>query len=209
MVETLAAEKLKIIDVERKFALTQTNDKDFFTEWFDNLPELNEGEKALLDRTKSNYLSLIKRREISENMVKISVIGPLLVWTDFYKLPFDIVDEKTVELAVQNEDEVVRGRLDIMVVRDNFWFLTIESKNAGLSLLNGIPQALFYMVSNPTTEHNTFGLVTNGDDFQFIKLSKEDSPRYALSNKFFIYNQQENDLYQVLKVLKSLSGSQK
>ena len=205
MVETLPAEKLKIIDVERKFALTQTNDRDFFTEWFDNLPELTEAEKALLDRTKSNYLSLIKRREISENMVKISVIGPLLVWTDFYQLPFDIVDEKTVELAVENENEVVRGRLDIMVARDNFWFLIIESKNAALSLLNGIPQALFYMVSNAIAEQNTFGLVTNGDDFQFIKLSKQDSPRYALSEKFSISNPQENELYRVLKVLKKIT----
>ena len=133
-------------------------------------------------------------------MVKISVIGPLLVWTDFYQLPFDIVDEKTVELAVENEKEVVRGRLDIMVARENFWFLIIESKNAGLSLLNGIPQALFYMVSNATAEQNTFGLVTNGDDFQFIKLSKQDSPLYALSDKFSISNQQENELYRVLKV---------
>lgn len=205
MVETIPAEKLKIIDVERKFALTQTNDRDFFTEWFENLPELTEAEKALLDRTKSNYLSLIKRRENSENMVKISVIGPLLVWTNFYQLPFDIVDEKTVELAVENEDEVVRGPVDIMVARDNFWLLVIESKNAGLSLLNGIPQALFYMVSNPTVEKNTFGLVTNGDDFQFIKLSQQDSPRYAFSDRFSISNQQENELYRVLKVLKKIA----
>jgi hypothetical protein len=78
-----------------------------------------------------------------------------------------------------------------------------ESKNAGFSLLNAIPQALFYMVSNPMAEQNIFGLVTNGNDFQFIKLSKQHSPRYALSDKFSIYNPQENELYRVLKILKS------
>lgn len=47
MVQTLAAEKLNIIDVERKLGLTQTNDQHFFTEWFENLPELTEAEKEL------------------------------------------------------------------------------------------------------------------------------------------------------------------
>lgn len=137
-------------------------------------------------------------------MVKILVLGALLVWTNFYQLPFDIVDEKTVELAVENKDEVMRGRLDIIVVRDNFWFLVIESKNAGLSLLNGIPQALFYMISNSSDAQNVFGLVTNGDDFLFFKLSKQDSPRYAFSDKFSLSNPHKNELYPVLRVFKKM-----
>ena len=141
MSQVIQAQKLNVIDVETKFGLTQTDSDSFFPEWFEELPELTDLEKQVLDRTKANYLSLVRRREISENMVKITVLGPLLAWTDFYQLPFDILDEREVELAVADRDEIVRGRLDIMVLKDHLWLLVIESKNAGLSLLNGIPQA--------------------------------------------------------------------
>ncbi|MGK7904957.1 MAG: restriction endonuclease subunit R [Hormoscilla sp.] len=204
MVEIIPAQKLNIIDVESKFGLTETEDDEFFPEWKENLPDITELEKQALDRVKLNYLSLVKRREISENMVKMTVLGPLLVWTDFYQLPFDILDEQAVELAVADEDEIVRGRLDIVVLQDHLWLLTIESKNAGLSLLNGIPQALFYMIANPNPTPTVYGLVTNGNNFLFIKLSKQDNPQYALSDEFTLSHRRENGLYTVLKILKKI-----
>ncbi len=205
MVEVIPAQKLNIIDVESKFGLTQTEDEQFFPEWNENLPDITDLEKQALDRVKLNYISLVKRRQISENMVKMTVLGPMLVWTDFYQLPFDILDEQTVELAVADEDEIVRGRLDIVVLQDHLWLLTIESKNAGLSLLNGIPQALFYMMANPHSSPTVFGMVTNGNNFLFIKLSKQENPRYALSDEFILSNHRENELYTVMKILKKLS----
>jgi hypothetical protein len=45
----------------------------------------------------------------------------------------------------------------------------IEAKNTALSLSVAIPQALAYMMSNPYPEHPAFGLVTNGDEFRFIR----------------------------------------
>jgi len=204
MVEVIPAQKLNIIDVESKFGLAQTEDDQFFPEWKENLPDITELEKQALDRIKLNYLSLVKHREISENMVKMTVLGPMLAWTDFYQLPFDILDEQTVELAVADEDEIVRGRLDIVVLQDHFWLLTIESKNAGLSLLNGIPQALFYMMANTNPSPTVFGMVTNGNNFLFIKLSKQENPRYALSDEFILSNRRENELYTVMKILKKI-----
>ena len=204
MIEITPGQKLNIIDVENKFGLTQTEDEQLFPEWFENLPDINDLEKQALDRVKLNCLSLVKGRQISENMVKMATLGPLLTWTDFYQLPFDILDEQTVELAVASRDEILRGRLDIIVLQDHFWLLAIESKNAGLSLLNGIPQALFSMIANPNPTPTVYSLVTNGNDFLFIKLSKQDNPQYALSDKFTLFNTRENELYTVLKILKKI-----
>ncbi|MEQ8464012.1 hypothetical protein [Coleofasciculus sp. E1-EBD-02] len=87
MVQIIQTQTLNIIDLEQKFGLTQADDDQFFSEWYENLPDISDLERQILDRVKSNYLSLIKHREISENMVKLAVLGPLLTWTDFYHLP--------------------------------------------------------------------------------------------------------------------------
>lgn len=204
MIQVIQAQKLNIIDLKAKFSLTLADDDQFFTEWFDELPEITALEKQVLDRAKVNYLSLVERREISENMVKMVVVSPLLDLAEFYRLPFDIRDEKSIEVSVEDRDEIVRGRLDILVFKYHFWLLAIESKNAGLSLLNGIPQALAYMLANPYPEQPVFGLVTNGSELIFIKLTKQDTPKYALSEPFTLLRR-ENDLYRVLSVLKKLS----
>ncbi|NET14823.1 MAG: restriction endonuclease subunit R, partial [Okeania sp. SIO1H6] len=85
MTAIIQANKLNIIDVEHKFSLNQTDDIQFFREWFDNLPEITDIEKQVLDRAKANYLNAIKHREISENLVKMTVIAPLLAWANFYQ----------------------------------------------------------------------------------------------------------------------------
>lgn len=204
MVQIIQAQTLNIIDIEQKFGLTQADDHHFFSEWYENIPQISDLEKQVLDRVKSNYLNLVKHREISENMVKLVVLGPLLTWTDFYNLPFDVIDEQSMEVTVKDQDEVVRGRLDIIVLKDHLWLLVIESKHAGLSLLNGIPQALAYMVANPQPERPIFGLVTNGSELVFIKLAQQNTPKYALSEPFSLLKR-ENELYTVLSILKKLS----
>jgi hypothetical protein len=59
------------------------------------------------------------------------------------------------------------------------------------------------MIANPNLEKPIFGLVTNGEDFQVIKLIKEDKPKYALSDKFTLFRK-ENELYQVLAILRKI-----
>lgn len=203
MTAIIQANKLNIIDVENKFGLSQTDNVQFFTEWVDNLPDITDIEKQVLDRAKANYLNAVKHREISENLVKMIVISPLLAWADFYRLPFDIVDENSIDISVETQDENIRGRIDIRVFKHHLWLLVIESKNAGLSILNGIPQALTYMMANPNPERPVFGLVTNGIELIFIKLVQQDTPKYALSESFSLLKR-ENELYKVLSILKKL-----
>jgi predicted type IV restriction endonuclease len=131
------------------------------------------------------------------------VVEHLLDLADFYRLPFDVKDEKSVELSVLDEDKVVRGRLDFLVFKNQLWLAIIESKNSAISLREAIPQCLAYMLNNPQPERPIFGLLTNGDDFVLIKLAQQDVPQYALSDKFTLWKR-ENELYKVLSILKRL-----
>jgi len=75
----------------------------------------------------------------------------------------------------------------------------IESKQAGFSLKNAIAQMLFYRMANP--QPVTFGMVTNGSHFLFLKFVRDPCLQYAFSSEFSLYRP-DNELYSVLAVLK-------
>jgi hypothetical protein len=59
------------------------------------------------------------------------------------------------------------------------------------------------MISSPNATKSRFGLITNGREFRFIKLDCEAESIYTLS-KVFSLSESENQLYEVLQILKSL-----
>ncbi|WP_459195248.1 hypothetical protein [Nostoc sp. FACHB-892] len=93
-------------------------------------------------------------------------------------------------------------------IQEQFWLLVSESKRSSFSLLEAVPQALVYMLANPNQDKPTFGLVTNGSDFIFLKLAKGNQPKYAISDQFTLLKR-ESELYQVLSGLKNLSQTLK
>lgn len=121
----------------------------------------------------------------------------------FYSEPFFIATEESIEIALEDEEEIIRGRIDVLVLQQQLWLLVIESKRASFSLLEAIPQGLAYMLANPNPEKPVFGLVSNGSHFIFLKLTQQDKPKYALSDEFTLLRRR-NELYQVLAVLKTL-----
>jgi hypothetical protein len=132
------------------------------------------------------------------------VLAPLLFLADFYLTPFHIESEKSVELVTVDEDILVRGSIDILLLMESFWVVAIEAKRTQYSLEAGLPQLLFYMLSNPNRDRPTFGLLTNGSNFRFLKLIKQDTPQYALSYEFVIDRAQ--DFYEVFRISKRIAA---
>ncbi len=129
------------------------------------------------------------------------VLSPLLDMADFYLPPFHIKSEPSIEITTEDEGLMIRGQLDVLVLGQQVWVVAIESKNAEFSLEAGRAQQLTYMLANPSSEAPTFGLLTNGSSFRFVKLVHQPVPQYALSRLFDVFNP-GHDLYQVLRILK-------
>ncbi len=202
MATTFAAEKLTLYDLEKSFDLTLCDRNDFFPEWQIDHLVISENEKDQLDRIKTNYIHLSKRPMLEE-MVKMVVLSPLLDIAGFYQPPFYSVAEKSVKVSVKDENLTIRGKIDVLVLQDRFWILVIESKQVGVSLQKGIPQAIAYMLANPNREKNVYGMVTNGSNFIFLKLVWQDIPVYGISDEYTLMRH-ENDLYEILQILKAI-----
>ncbi|MFP5274246.1 type I restriction endonuclease [Coleofasciculus sp.] len=205
MVKTLQAKNLSLYDLEKKFNLTLAEDEQFFTEWREDLPTITDSQKQALDRIKANYLNLNRRRPMLEDMVKMVVLSPLLDLADFYSRDFDIQTEAEVEIFLEDEDEIIKGYIDVLTLKDDLWILVIESKRTQVDVMSALSQLLFYMLNNPNPVKETFGLMTNGREFVFIKLTQQETPKYAYSKAFDIQTR-ENELYSVLSILKRLGS---
>ncbi|AUT03760.1 restriction endonuclease subunit R [Nostoc sp. CENA543] len=202
MVQVVQGKDITLAQLIDEFGLELAQDKEFFLEWQQDLPDLSDSEKELLDEVKAEY-SHLSKYAILEPVVKMVVLSPLLRLAGFYRPPFYIASEYEVEISSEDEGTIVRGRIDILVFHPPFWVLVIEAKRAQYSLEVAIPQVLAYMLGNPNADKPTFGFVTNGREFQFIKLTKEDVPRYALS--YTLSLNRDEDIYTVTKILKRLA----
>ncbi|MCP2726922.1 type I restriction endonuclease subunit R [Limnofasciculus baicalensis] len=197
----------KLSDLRLKFNLYRSNEPLFFTEWLTDLPELTESEKAGLQRLKNRYLSYMEEDEISEGTVNIIIVHPLLDLMGLCDLPLRIRGENflKVEIISQDRDEVLQGRIDALVVQEQFWVVVIESKEYGFSVARAVPQTLAYMMGNPHPENQTFGMITNGEEYIFIKLNRGEINQYGLSDLFSLSNSRNNGLNEAMQVLKRLT----
>ena len=200
MVQTIAARTIKLSDLRLKFGLQRTEGEGVFPEWQENLPNLTEIEKQAIDRLKTNYLYLLES-PVMESIVKMVVLSPLLDRAGFDAPPFRVTGEEAIEVEAEDEGEIIRGSIDVLVLQNRFWLTVIEAKNSELALTKAIPQCLTYMLANPDPENPTFGAVTNGTEFLFLKLIRDQIPQYSLSDTFSLLNR-GNDYYNVLQILK-------
>jgi hypothetical protein len=201
MVQTIPAKDISLSQLKTIFGLQRVEDEQFFREWQDNLPEITDLEKQRLDRVKANYLNLIEYPPLLENTVKMVVLSPLLDLADFFLSPFHIKSEKSVEISEEDEGAIIKGQIDVLVLREQLWLMVIESKKAAFSIEEGLAQILAYMLANPHPDKPCFGMITTGGSFIFIKLFKGPTWQYGTSGVFELRNP-GNDLYSVLMVLK-------
>jgi hypothetical protein len=203
MTQSIQAKTLTLHDVKTKFNFQLCEDEQFFREWIDDLPEITDEEKRYLDKVKAGYTNSADHSMI-EDTVKRVVLAPLLFLADLYLNPFHIEAEKSVELVTVDEGILVRGSIDVLLLIESFWVVAIEAKRTQYSVEAGLPQLLFYMLNDPSPEQVTFGLLTNGSSFRFIKVTKQGTPQYAVSKLFDIANP-GNELYEVFRILKRLA----
>lgn len=191
-------------ELRESFGLELTQDASFFSEWRSAQAPLSEADRQLLDRVKENFTALMEDPPMLENSVKMVVLAPLLDLAGFYHKPFRIETEPSVEISTEDESLVIRGRIDVLVLKERLWLLVIESKRSDFSVTRAIPQALAYLLSNSENEP-TFGMITNGNEFLFLKATHPPVAQYANSRLFSLVNP-DNELYEVLQVLKQLGA---
>lgn len=206
MTSTLAiAENVTTLaEAESKFKLSPAKDSQFFTEWFDQLPELSEAETSRLDLIKQRFHYHRKYGHLAEGAINFVVLSALLEMAGFYDPPFLLRSEVSVRFAIEEQNETLKGRIDALVVQEQFWLLLVESKQTAFSIDVTIPQALAYLMGNPQPQRPGFGLVSNGGYFMFLKVAIQREAQYALSSDFSLYRQ-SNELCTVLSVLKQLA----
>ena len=205
MVQSIAAKDVTLRELKQNFGLQMAEEAEFFPEWREGLMALSEEERHYLERVKANFLELMEDPPMLENSVKLVVLAPLLDLAGFYHKPFRIETETSVDLAMEDEGAIVRGRIDVLVLKQRLWLLVIEAKRSDFAVTRAIPQALSYMLGNPEVAQPTFGMITNGNEFLFLKAICQPTAEYANSRLFSLVNP-DNDLYGVLQVLKRLGA---
>jgi hypothetical protein len=174
-----------LADVESRFHLRRTEDERFFTEWYEDLPEITGGERESLDLIRRRYLYHLTDGNLTEGTVTLLMGSPLLEKAGFYDSPFKIRGEVSVEILLDEDDaEILRGRIDVLVVQNQFWVTLLESKRTTISVMSALPQTLAYMMANPHQDKSGFGMVTNGNEIIFVKLSRTEICQYDVSDIF-------------------------
>lgn len=192
-----------LLDAESRFGFIRVEDEQFFPEWCEELQEITAEEKASVDVLRRRYLYHRAGGDLLEGTVMLLLVSPILALAGFYDPPFRIKAESSVALVLNDSEEILRGRIDVLVLQDQFWVMVLESKKTTLSVWSAVPQALAYLMANPNPHQPVFGMVTNGDDILFIKVTQTNAPQYDLSRVFAPFASAK-ELYGVLQILKRI-----
>ncbi len=205
MVKVIAVtEAIKsLAEAESRLNLSRTENEDFFSEWQAQLPSLSDAEQTGLDTLRRRLLYHRSDGELLEGAVTLLVASPLLELAGFYDPPFRMKAEAAIEIAIDDGEETLRGRIDILILQNQLWVMVLECKKTTISTRSALPQALVYMMANPDLDKPRFGMLTNGDDVLFVKLMAQPTPEYGLSRAFSIYTV-SSELRSAFQVLKHL-----
>lgn len=203
MVQIIQAQDIDLRYLIENYRLQLVENNQFFPEWQEDLPDLSDSEKQQLDKVKAGYLNLLNYPPLLEDVVRMAVLDPILFIGDFYLAPFYVKSEQSIDIIEEDDGVIIRGRIDTLVLKNQLWVMVIESKRASYSIEAGLAQMLAYMLGNPNPEKPSYGMITSGGTFIFVKCVQEDYPKYATSNLLATRN--PGDLYSVLKILKRLS----
>jgi hypothetical protein len=192
-----------LAEAESQFGLRRTEDEQFFREWLEDLPDISDADKQSLDTIRRRYVYHRTDGDLSEGTVSLLIASPLLAVAGFYDPPFKVKAEPTVQITLDDGEEVLRGRIDVLVMQSRFWVVILESKKTTLAALAALPQALTYLMASPHPDRPSFGMITNGDDILFVKLTQGEVSQYSLSRVFAPFTS-SRELYNAVQVLRRI-----
>lgn len=191
-------------DLRRSFNVEKTTEPSFFSELSENLEELTSEEKARIGKIKKRFDYHREDGFLLEGTVNLLVVSPLLEIAGFLDEPYQIRSPFGVELVIDDTVETLRGFIDTLIVNDNLWVLSLESKRSAIPVGVALPQLFAYMLAQPRQSDLAFGLATNGDEFIFLKFDfSAERPVYGFSRAYSLLPV-NHELDLVLKVLKRL-----
>ena len=192
-----------LAEVESRFGLSRSVEPTFFPEWQSDLAALTPAQQSAVSVLWNRLNYQRSQGELLEGTVTLLAASPLLEIAGFYDPPFRLKAEAAVEISINDGEETLRGRIDILIVQQSLWILVLESKKTTLSARSALPQALAYLMAAPASDAPLFGLLTNGDDVVFIKIDRDTPRRYALSRVFSLYAVPE-DTGEAIRVIQQL-----
>lgn len=204
MVQTIQAKNVTLRDLIDNFGLQLVRDNQFFREWQDNLPAVTDSEKQLLDRVVDGFINLLNYPPVLEDVVRMSVLDPLLFIGGFYLPPFHVKSEQSVEITTEDEGTLITGSLDALVLKERLWILVVEFKRVSISVEEGLPQILSYMLGSPDLDQPCFGIITNGSLFHLCQTSQRQST--SVRNFQTIWHSQYRRLVHRLQRLQAPRG---
>ncbi|MEH2412747.1 restriction endonuclease subunit R [Nostoc sp.] len=207
MTLTVEASSLSLNDVHRFLKLDKLSTGSFTD--FLNLEPLTEFEQQDLLRIRSDFERYLNAGKISEGLVKFLTIAPLMRLAGFYDVPIRLTMEDSIAIAVEDEDRRITGRMDILAINSPqsniappFWVLVIETKNSAVNVIEGLPQLLTYAFKSLEQQSSVWGLVTNGQLYQFVYLRRDQQLTYQLMP---LLNLNESpDAIELLQVFKAI-----
>jgi hypothetical protein len=199
-------------DLQVRCNLRQADSDRFFSEWIEDLPDLDEREQAGIDRIKQRYDYHRFDGLLLEGTINLVVVSPLLELAGFLDPPFRLRSPYGIALELDDPKETIRGFIDVLLVQERLWILVVESKRTSIPVPAALPQLLAYMLASPQSDQAlhgaegdrpVFGMATNGDEFVFLKLSQGETPQYDASRTFSLFPRR-HELGEVLRILKRL-----
>ncbi|MHC5734614.1 restriction endonuclease subunit R [Nostoc sp.] len=207
MTLTVEASSLSLNDVHRFLKLEKLSNASFTD--FLTLEPLSEFEQQDLLRIRNDFDRYLSAGKISEGLVKFLTIAPLMRLSGFYDVPIRLTMEDSIAIAIEDEDRRITGRMDILAINSPqsniappFWVLVIETKNSSVNVIEGLPQLLTYAFKSLDQQPSVWGLVTNGQLYQFVYLRHDNQSTYELMPLLNLI--QSPDAIELLQVFKAI-----
>src|SRR5919202_2785135 len=99
--QKLQAREINLRYLIDNFGLQRVRNSEFFREWQENLPEVTDSEKQLLDRVQDIYFNLVDTPPVLENAVKLTIIIPILFIAGLYESPYHANAEYSIAIRYE------------------------------------------------------------------------------------------------------------